>query len=248
MLIFVGIFAGYRIFFSKSEYVYIKIKVGQGYWWASTAKPAIWYVGSIKRGLKQYSFFGDTSAEITNVRYYAFGGGYDVFLTVKLNADYNNRKKEYTYNRSKLSIASPIDIDFPSVLISGTIIDISKSPFKESYVDKIIYLRDPGGYTQSSPFSYDNIKVGDKYFNGEFYSFEIIDKYLENSTLLFQDYLNLQTLGETDSKDIVVKAKVKLQEKNNQLIYGDTRVAQNVAFNIFMSNYYFDRFYIERIE
>src|SRR3989338_8348156 len=81
---FVVLVSAYKLFFVKPTFVYAKVKVGQGLWWASTQKPSLWFVKNIKKGDIQTDLLGEPTAEILSVRYYptVFPNQYDVYLTM----------------------------------------------------------------------------------------------------------------------------------------------------------------------
>ena len=79
---FVVLVAGYKLFFPKPTYIYVRVKIGQGLWCASTTKPPIWFINSIKKGNTQNDLLGKPLAEILSVRYYPWyntNNQYDVY-------------------------------------------------------------------------------------------------------------------------------------------------------------------------
>src|SRR3989344_5717272 len=95
---FVGIFilvviiALVKVSTSKPDYLYVKVKLSQGLWWASTQKPSIWFINAIKKGEIEYNLLGKPAAEILEVRYYSIPYSllapskdqFDIYATVKL--------------------------------------------------------------------------------------------------------------------------------------------------------------------
>src|SRR3970040_1664144 len=59
-----------KYFYDGSNYIYVKVKVGQGLWWASTDKPNSWFIDSIKKGEKETDLMGRTQSEILSMTYY----------------------------------------------------------------------------------------------------------------------------------------------------------------------------------
>lgn len=241
-----------RLFFSKPTYVYVKVKMGQGLWWASTAKPSIWFVNSIKKGDTESGLTGSPSAKILSVRYYPWGGSnqYDVYLILKLKVT-GNKKTGYSFNRSTIGVGAPVDFEFPSSQFSGTIIDLSEKQFEDKYIEKIVYLAKGAGYYKDFPFPYENIIVGDKYFDGEDYVFEVLDKKLQKQIWTVTNNLTgelFEREAET-SQTIIVKAKIKVKEINKQLVYGEDQVvALNRNLNISTSRVSFGDYSIIGIE
>lgn len=251
-ILFVGIIAGYRLFLSKPTYVYARVKVGQGLWWATTQKPPIWYVNAIKKGEIEKSLTGLPIAEILSARYYPLGNNqFDVFLTLRLSVGLNKKKQEYTFKRFTLSVGAPIELQFPSANITGTVIDLSQKPFGDRYVEKIIYLVNQSGYAKDFPYRYENIKIGDKYFDGEEYVFEVLDKRLEKNIWSIANNLT-GTVYEQEvatSQNIVFKVKVKLIQKSDGLYYGeDYKVYSNAFIPFATRDYFFENFVIRKLE
>src|SRR3990167_8185822 len=127
---FVGVVSIYKLFFVKPTFVYAKVKVGQGLWWATTQKPNLWFVKNIKKGDAQTDFVGELTAEILSVHYYptVSPNQYDVYLTMKLKVSGNKKTGKYNFNRSTIGVGAPIDLEFPSTQFSGTITDLSVKP------------------------------------------------------------------------------------------------------------------------
>lgn len=253
----VGVIVLYKIVYTKPQFVYVNVKMGQGMWWAATFKPNSWLVNSVKKGEKQYNLAGKPTAEIVDVRYYPawtpnWGPGqYDVYLTLKLDASYNASTQTYSFNRSSLSISSPVEIQFPSVDITGTVVGLSKEPFHEQYVEKTIYLIYQGGYTKDFPYRFDNIRVGDSYFDGEDTVFRVEDKWLEKNILAVPNNLNAEVYERPieATQNIVVKAKVKLKQVDGALYFGNDYKVQANAFIPFATpNYFFENFVVRKVE
>lgn len=250
---FVGIVAFQKLFLTKPTFIYVKVKVGQGLWWATTAKPSSWFVNALKKGDKEYDLFGRPNAEILSLRYYPTWGSdaFDVYLTLKLKARFNKSTKGYIFKRTDLSVGSPIELQFPSANITGTIIEIDQKPFDKKYVEKIIYLVNRGGYSKDFPYLFDTIKVGERYYDGEEYVFEVLDKRLEKNIWSVTNNFTGQVF-ERDvytTQNIIVKAKVRVRERKDYLIYGNTyylKVNSYIPFST--ESFIFNDFVVRSIE
>ena len=96
--------------FTDNTYVYAKIKVSQGLWWANTARPSLWIANSIKKGDKEQGLGGNPLVEVQTVRYYPISSQnaiyqepqYDVYLTVKMKVQYNKNTDSYSFKRELL--------------------------------------------------------------------------------------------------------------------------------------------------
>lgn len=248
-ILFVGFISVYKLFFSKSTYVYAKVKMGQGLWWASTAKPPIWFVESLKKGDVQTNLTGSPIAEIQSIHYYPWYGAtnqYDIYLTLKLKVNGNPKTGKFNFNRSTIGVGSPIDLEFPSVQISGTVIQLSTKPFEEKFITKTITLTKKNVY----PWEYETIRVGDTYFDGQQTVFTVLDKKSTDISVQAPDiYGNSTDLTLDLKKYIVVRAKIKVQEKNNQFIFGEEQVINpGKIINISTSNFTFSEYVVGGIE
>lgn len=253
IVFFVGAFACYKLFFDTSTFIYVKVKVGQGLWWANTLKPSSSIANAIKKGDQSYDILGKTQAEVISVRRYPTWGNtqYDVDLILKLKVNKNSKTETYTFNRSTISIGSPVEIEFPKADITGTVIDLKEKPFVDKYVDKIILLVNQGGYNKDFPYRYENIQIGDTYFDGEENVFEILDKKLEKNIWTIVNNLNGQIYEQSVSttQNILVRAKIRVREVDKQFYFGsDYKVNTNASIPFSTPNFYFEAFLIRKVE
>jgi hypothetical protein len=245
-IVFVVFVSAYKLFFTKPTFIYVKVKMGQGLWWASTGKTPIWFIKGLKKGDVEKDLIGNSSAEILSVRYYPWTynqNQYDVYVDLKLKVTGDKKTGKYNFNRSTIGVGVPIDLEFPSSQFSGTIIDISEKPFKKKYIEKIVSLIKASGYNKDFPFPYENIVIGDKYFDGEDYVFEVLDKKLQKQIWTVTNNLTGQ-LYEREvetSQGIIIKAKIKVKEVDKYLVYGEDQIVSlNRNLNISTSRAYGD--------
>ncbi len=214
----VGVVFVSRLFLSEPTYVYAKIKVSQGYWWASTNRPAAWFINGIKKGDIEKGLTGQVEAQVLKVIYYPYRNTnqFDIYLDLKLKA--NKTDDKYYFNRSVLGVGSPIDLEFPNSQFSGTVINFSPQPLSEKYEDKIIYLTKRFAY----PWEYDTIQINDKYFDGQQNVFEILAKSTSetNDITSLSAYESLLAQDEA-RKYVVVKALVRVKKIGEQLVFGE---------------------------
>jgi hypothetical protein len=250
---FVAIVSSLKISGTPKQTVYAKIKVSQGFWWASTTKPELWFAQGIKVDEVEKSLLGGEIAKVTSVSYYpyisqerGFEDKYDIYLTVKLAADYQGASKEVVFKRSPISIGSPIELSFPSSLVTGTIIDLSEKPFEENYLEKTVVLTKRFAY----PWEYDAIQIGDTYNNGAETVFEVLDKsQIFTSVLSSDEYGNLTTQTREGTKYITILAKVKVLKKNDKLLFGEEHLlAPGNALPVATSNLVYDTYVISEIK
>lgn len=245
---FVGFVSVYKLFFVKPTYVYAKVKVGQGLWWASTQKPSMWFIDGLKKAKEEYDLLGQPQAQILSVRYYPwlYQNQYDVYLTLKLKVSKLGKTGKYNFKRSSIAVGSPVDFEFPQAQFSGTIIELSEKPIKEDYQEKIVYLSKPYSY----PWEYDGIKIGDKYFDGEEVVVEVLDKSSGESTSVIAPYKSIinPTLSQT-RRDIFVKLKIKVKKDRNNFIFGEEQIiAPGKTINLATENFQFTDYLIAGVE
>ncbi len=234
---FVGLVFCYQFFNSKSAPVYVKIKVGQGMWWFTAQKPNIWFVNAISN-LKEKEPQGKNNlVQIVGVEYYPVppqpllpdndsNNQYEVYVSAKIQVTPLGKTGKYSFNRSTIGIASAIDFEFPKVQFSGTIIQLDNKPFVSSFEEKTIYLVK----NNPLPWEYDSILVGDKYFDGENETFEILDKSLKETALN-------------------IKAKIKLKKIGQQYVYGEEQtVLPGKEIFLITNRSVLNNFHIAKIE
>ncbi len=252
IIFFVSIIATYKLAFSKPTYIYAKVKLGQGLWWANTNDPSIWLVKSIKKGDIEKDFLGRPIAEILNVRYYPVfeSNQFTTYLTIKLKVSVNKKEKKYSFKRATIGVGSPIDFEFSGIQTSGTVTAISENNIEDKLADKIVYLTKRYAY----PWEFDAIKIGDSYFDGETTVFEILEKQLKETDQI----LPVERYGQANVVDpslpesrryIFVKAKIKVKEENNQYIYGESQiVTPGKSLSISTKQFNFRDFIVAGIE
>lgn len=240
----------YKSLYAKPTYVYAKIKVGQGLWWAVTTKPAIWYVKAIQKGDVARDLLGRVEAKILSKRFYRWYAydQFDVYLDVQLKANVNKKTNEYIFNRSALSVGSPIEMQFSSESITGTVMELSPRPFNEKLTEKIVYITK----RYANPWEYDAIRIGDKTFDGEDTVFEVLEKSTAPSNGLSYGASYAVNVGAPvlePSNYVTVKAKVKLKEIGGQLVLGEDQIVSvGRTLNISTSNFIFDNFIVSKVE
>jgi hypothetical protein len=235
------------MFTSESHFIYAKVKVSQGLWWAATQKPSIWYAQALKKGDIEGSLTGKADAEIISARYYPWWGNdqYDVYLTVKMDVTKNEKKGTYTFKRAPLAISSPVDFEFSGAQVSGTVVALFEEPFVNDYQEKIITLTKKSAY----PWEFDAIHVGSVYFNGEEDVFEVISKSSENSSYLTTDNSGNFPGFSENMRYITVRAKVKVKTVGNEFIFGEEQIVRiGKNFNISVPGFTFEEYTVGDIE
>jgi hypothetical protein len=247
---FVGVVSIYKLFFVKPTYVYVKVKVGQGLWWASTQKPSIWFIEGLKKAqnMAEKELTGQPSAKILSVRYYPWWGSnqYDVYLVMKLKVNRQGKTGKYNFKRSAIGVAAPVDFEFPSVQFSGTITQISEKPIEDKLIEKTVILTKRA----AEPWEYDSIKIGDFYFDGKEKVFTIVDKTAkETQTLTTDIFGNYPDINPETKKYIFLKAKIKARKEGNGLLYGEEQlISVGKNLNIATNNLLLENYKVASIE
>lgn len=252
-VLFVVAVAGYRLIQPQTKTIYVKVKVGQGYWWANTNRAPEWFVSSLKKGEVESSLLGKGRAQIVSIRSYpaAVPNQKDVYITIKMEASYNKYSKSYSYKRSNISVSSPIELDFPSTRVTGTIIAVSTTPFREKILEKTVTLVNKGGYQEDFQYLFNGIRIGDSFFDGEEKVFEVLSKRLEDrdfGAIVEQgggDYF----IGSSERlKNIVITARMKVRQEGEKLYFGEEqKLIVNSYVPLSTDSYYFEGFVVREI-
>lgn len=226
---FVTVISVYKLFISKPCYVYVRVKVGQGLWWASTQKPSIWLLNAIKLTKVEKDLTGQPIASILKIFYYPHilsvnnenyqNNQFDIYVDLKIKV-VKLGSGLYNFKRSTIGIGSPIDLEFAKAQFAGTIIKINENPIKDTYVAKTIYITKPYAY----PWEFDAIQIGDTYYNGEHRILEVIDKNYSDSTFVLTTQERVVNPVSERREYIIVKLKMKGIIESGNFIYGEEQV------------------------
>lgn len=247
---FVSLIFLYKFFHTKPTYLYARVKVGQGLWWANTQKPNIWLVKGIERAKESKDLSGKPSVQVLDVVYYPYAvypatGQYDVYVTVKLKVTPLRNKDTYNFNREIIGIGSPIYLEFPNVQFAGTVTMMSMTPFTERYVTKTVYL------TKRSPlpWEYDQIRIGDIQTNGKQTVLEVLDKFY-NGEMTGTSTLSQGWLVNTNINLFTVKVRLLVKEMNGQYIFGEEQIVapSKYLMGAGTKQFTFNDYYITMVE
>jgi len=243
----VAVIAVFRFSRTKPTYLYVEIKMGQGLWWAQTAKPSIWFIKALQPGEKEIDLFGKTTAELLAVRYYPYESNqYNIFIYAKIRGSYNKKTNKFLFKNLPIATGAPIELDFPKAQISGSIIDINKQPSNDKSDYKIVYLTKKF----ANPWEYQAIKVGDRYFDGVENVFEVINKETTDTSIITPDSFGNMTSETVEPRNyIIIKGRMKLKYKYGQLIYGEDQPVKIYSrLNLFTERMELTDFLISAIE
>jgi len=241
--------AAKRLFFDRQTYVYARVKVGQGLWWASTLKPNLWFVRALQEAQSEKDYSGNTEAEIQRIIYYQYSGSstYDVYLDMKLEVSKLDKAGKYSFKRSTIGVAAPVDFEFNNIQFSGTIIKLSERPLpREQYTVKTVTLTKRNAF----PWEYDAIRVGDIAHNGEVGVLEVLGKDSIDTATITQDaYGNLVPAANTPGKYITVVMKMKGKMVNDTFVFGEEQViAPGKDLSLGTRNFIFSNFVVTKVE
>lgn len=253
--LFVAAVVFYKLVFSRPTYIYVKVKVGQGYWWANTQRPSQWFIKAIQEAKEEKQGAGEPPAKILSVAYYPyFGGGqYDVYTNLRLKVSRVGKEGKYNFERSTIGVGTPLDLEFSNVQFSGTIIQLSEKPFREQYVEKTVTLIKRNTF----PWEFDSINVGDSFFNGETTTLRVISKTSSDTAVISNDsygnYLPIDGDGQkylTEAqKYVTVKLKLKGEMTDGQFYYGeDQSVTPGRFISLATTHFVFNDFVVARVE
>lgn len=217
---FVGVVVVYKTFIVKPTYIYAKVKVGQGLWWASTQRPSLWFVRAIQKAQEQKDLKGIPLVKMIDVAYYPYygGGQYDIYVTVRLKVSKVGSKGTYNFNRETIGVSAPIDLEFPNIQFSGTIIALSEGPMREVYEKKTVYLFKKN----VNPWEFDQLRIGDFLSIGKEKIFEVLDKTRGETNDLLLSEIGRQMSGDIEPyRYVSVKASIRVKKIEGQYLFGE---------------------------
>lgn len=110
------------IFFRKSDYLTVELKVTDRNVLYARGSPPTWYAGLFKNGMSKKDAFGRVTAEITDVYSYDTGPTLKaVYLTLKLKTVYSKSNNEYKYEGTTVAVGEGLRIALNKLLVEGLI-------------------------------------------------------------------------------------------------------------------------------
>jgi hypothetical protein len=247
-VLFVGVVSVYKLFFAKPTFIYVKVHMGQGLWWANTQRPAGWFVDAIKQARVETDLTGRPIVEVQNVTYYPWYGSsqYDTYINVVLKVSRLGKTGKYNFKRSTIGVGAPVDFEFDNVQFSGTIVALSEEPINNTYVTKTVTLTKKGAY----PWEYDAIPIGDTYNNGQTETLKVMEKNNQETASIYSDmYGNNLPLAEESKRYITVKLRLKGKVVDGQFLYGEEQlVSLGRSFTTSSSHFTFNDYMVAGIE
>ncbi len=214
------VYLGVRLYFSKPDYVIVRVKASPGNWWWVTPRPPDWLARSIQVGDKEYNALGRSTAEVLEVQIYDAGGPHkDVYVYTKLAASKNKRIGKYRYKGEPLEIGGPIALNLSNVFLPGMVVEIheGESLPKKTYKEKKVLVRQFGKW----PWSFDAIRVGEHMTDG---SGNVIAEILEKKKLPAErettnDQGKLLQVYSPVYLDFFITLKIRVEERGSDLVF-----------------------------
>lgn len=117
------------IFFRKSSYLTVTIKVGEenilyGPWLANIGT-RVWFNQLFYEGMTEVDGIGRTKAEVLYIHSYdKLPSRKAVYMTIKLKVVYNRASNQFTFKGNKVLIGTPIRLELDSLLVEGLVTHI----------------------------------------------------------------------------------------------------------------------------
>lgn len=119
----------------RAEYVYVTLRISaednlHNQWWI---QPSNWYLENLREGLVDKGLTGKTNAVLEDIYFYPRNESVqDLFITLKLEATFNEKLNQYSYKGVPLLIGSYQKIEIAGFSIKGMVQNISSEyPEKE---------------------------------------------------------------------------------------------------------------------
>lgn len=155
------------IFFRKTEYIPIVIRVTNSNFLYIGDNPPSWYAQALAVGSSEYDGLQQQQAVVEKTLYYPVDETHKaLFLTMKVKAVYTRTKKQYSYKGRPLIVGGPIRFELQNQLVDGVILRVGKqvdTPSRELTVNARL-MNDTGansGTNGVSPYVADAVNVGD---------------------------------------------------------------------------------------
>lgn len=123
-----GVVFATRYYEKEADYRYIRMEVTTNEWINNenqyAYKVPFWISQAIEAGQTERSPSGRIKAEIVQVDNYERGNDQaEIYLVVKLMADFNEKSHTYSYNGQDLSLGEKITFNFDNIVVPGQILD-----------------------------------------------------------------------------------------------------------------------------
>jgi|GEM_PF-4559302 hypothetical protein len=182
------------------------------------SKPPFWLGEKIKQGDKELGVGGEEIAQVLRVENYERGDERtDVYLTVKVKTELNQKSGKYIFKGKAIEVGVPIELRLDRVFINGQI--LSDHVFEEVKSKEVIVK---GRWRNQEPWRINNIYVGDQMLDmGSNKAIaEILSVWTEKPSLHATINITYDRQLEINSSsrwiDGVLKAKLKVEEHDSK--------------------------------
>lgn len=220
--------------FIRMEVTVKEWKYGEGQY---DYKVPYWLGEKLDVGLTERSLSGRTRAEIVEMEKYDRGNDQSqIYLVVKVMADYNEKSQTYSYQGQPLSVGSPIEFNFDGVLAPGQILDNNYPSSGYQTGEFIITARVRYG----EQWVIDELKKGltmKNRANGEVIA-ELIDFDIAHSKTKKIDFYDQSLITNSEQYfDVDAKFKIKTVKQNGYWFFaGHQRVRLGADLWIYLEN------------
>jgi len=205
----------------SSQPIYLTIKLNQGYWWLNNPNPPLTLIEAIKPQLTAYDFLGHPTAKIIAKHVYP------TFSTNTERPVYNTyvdlviykaktSKNEIFFNRQRVAIGEPLEVKFPHLTLSGSIINLSTTkPARRLQTYQITLQR------LVYPWEYQQLQLPTSYFDGQTQVFKITHRQCLPAIIVTRDKYN-QILKKTNQNTcyLTLQGTISLENHQSTLTFG----------------------------
>lgn len=203
-------------FKERPTWVKIGVKISSPRWWARETIPPYWLAETIKVGDEEIGFLNQPVAQVEDVQIFETSEDRkDVYLAVKLKANYNKRTNKYTYKGQPVEIGSPIELHLGKTFVQGLITFVSK---KEEEPGEFIIT---GKIINVFPWEAGAVKAGDEMTDGQK---RVIAK-VEDRKIELADYLTTDWQGnvylrkDPIKRDAIFKIRIKVSKRGGNFYF-----------------------------
>ncbi len=147
-----GVLVVLGIYFLRSwEWVEAEVKISPPDLFRTERDVPFWLANNLQKGDKEVDSFGRKVAEITDIRAVDMPNqsvtnpitqnNKNVYIKVKLRVVKDRQKGTYQFKSKQLAVGSPIELNFPRVLLTGVVTFVSGVPDNRIWEDKIVETR-----------------------------------------------------------------------------------------------------------
>lgn len=238
VVIFTGAIIFSYLFFRKSSFITVTLKIGEEntyfYPWKLYGGTRPWFGLMFKPGMQEKDGLGRISAEVINVKSYdTFPSRQAAYLTVRLKTIYNKATNQHTYKGSDILVGQIIKLNLDKIFIEGLITDVegikNNREEKELIIEAQLREETPT-YPESSgtkDYIADAINIGDIFKDNQGNTIiEVLEKDTRNAKKAVTTSDGRVVVTENPlRKDVFLKLKAKTFLINNRYyIFDDVPV------------------------